>query len=166
MTVLLRNMQAKDLAAVYQIQSLAYPAEMLEAPVLLASRLAAAPACAWVAEQDHRIVAYLAAYPSVKGKISALGQDFQVAAPANALYLHDMAVTPEQVGKGLARAILECALAHARCQGWQYASLVSVQNTRSYWGKLGFQEQTALNAEQVAKLATYMGPAYYMLRAL
>ncbi|MFZ6746423.1 GNAT family N-acetyltransferase [Undibacterium sp. JH2W] len=166
MTVLLRNMQADDLARVYRIQSQVYATEMVEAAELLANRLATAPACAWVAEQDQQLAAYLAAYPSLNGRISALGQDFQVAQPANALYLHDMAVAPEQAGKGLARTLLEFALTYARQQGWQYACLVSVQSTRAYWQRLGFLEQTELNQEQIAKLATYMGPAYYMSRRL
>lgn len=166
MTVLLRAMQVKDLAAVYQIQTEAYVAEMVEAPALLAARLANAPDCAWVAAQDHQVIAYLAAYPTLLGRISALGQDFQVAEPANALYLHDMAVASDQTGKGLARAMLKFALAHARRQGWQYACLVSVQSTRSYWQGLGFIEQTDLSLEQKAKLASYAGPAHYMLMNL
>ncbi|BBB64298.1 N-acetyltransferase [Undibacterium sp. YM2] len=164
--MVVRTMQPADLAAVYHIQTQAYVADMVEAPTLLASRLAAAPACAWVAELGNQVVAYLAAYPSRFGKISALGQEFQPAQPANALYLHDMAVAPEQAGQGLARAILASALEYAAAQGWQYACLVSVQSTRSYWQKLGFIAQTDLDEEQQAKLDSYVGPAFYMVRAL
>ncbi|MFZ6731221.1 GNAT family N-acetyltransferase [Undibacterium sp. Ji42W] len=159
-------MQPADLAAVYHIQTQAYVADMVEAPALLASRLAAAPACAWVVEQGDQVVAYLAAYPSRHGRISALGQEFQPAQPANALYLHDMAVAPEQAGRGLARAMLASALEYAGAQGWQYACLVSVQSTRSYWQNQGFMAQTELNEEQKAKLDTYVGPACYMIRTL
>lgn len=166
MTVLLRTMQADDLAAVYQIQTQAYVADMVEAPALLAARLASAPECAWVAVQNGQVLAYLAAYPSIRAKISALGQDFQIAQRANALYLHDMAVATEHKGRGLARAILEFALAYARKQGWQHACLVSVQNTRSYWQSLGFMELTELDTEQKATLATYTGTAHYMLMDL
>lgn len=164
--MLVRTMQPQDLAAVYQIQTLAYVADMVEPPALLASRLAAAPDCAWVVEQEKKVAAYLAAYPSVHGQVSALGQDFQVAQFANAIYLHDMAVAPEQAGQGLARAMLASALAYAGLQGWQYACLVSVQSTRSYWQGLGFIEQTDLNEEQTIKLASYAGPAFYMVREL
>jgi len=164
--MLVRTMQPADLAAVYHIQTLAYVADMVEAPALLASRLAAAPACAWVAELDARVVAYFAAYPSLYGKISALGQEFEPAQPANVLYLHDMAVAPEHAGQGLARAMLASALEYAVSQGWQYACLVSVQGTRSYWQAQGFMEQTELNEEQRAKLGTYVGPAFYMVRDL
>ncbi|MFZ6777006.1 GNAT family N-acetyltransferase [Undibacterium sp. Ji83W] len=159
-------MQPDDLAAVYHIQTLAYVSAMVESPALLASRLAAAPDCTWVAEHDNQVVAYLAAYPSVHGRVSALGQDFQVAHIPNALYLHDMAVAPAQAGQGLARAMLASALAHAGEQGWRYACLVSVQSTRSYWQGLGFIEQTDLNEEQTIKLASYTGPAFYMVKEL
>lgn len=161
-----RTMQPDDLAVVYHIQTLVYVSAMVEPPALLASRLAAAPDCAWVAEQDNQVVAYLAAYPSTNGRISALGQNFQVAQLANALYLHDMAVAPEQTGQGLARSMLASALAYAGQQGWQYVCLVSVQSTRSYWQGLGFIEQADLNEDQTIKLASYAGPAFYMVREL
>ncbi|MFZ6676946.1 GNAT family N-acetyltransferase [Undibacterium sp. Tian12W] len=164
--MLVRTMQPADLAAVYHIQTQAYVADMVEAPALLASRLAAAPTCAWVVERGDKVVAYLAAYPSRHGRISALGQEFQPAQPANALYLHDMAVAPEQAGQGLARAMLASALEYAGAQGWQYVCLVSVQSTQSYWQGQGFMEQTQLNEEQQAKLGTYVGPACYMIREL
>ncbi|MES2040110.1 MAG: GNAT family N-acetyltransferase [Pseudomonadota bacterium] len=159
-------MQPDDLAAVYHIQTLAYVSAMVEPRALLASRLVAAPDCAWVAEQHSQVVAYLAAYPSTNGRISALGQDFQIAHIPNALYLHDMAVAPEQAGQGLARAMLASALAYAGQQRWQYACLVSVQSTRSYWQGLGFIEQADLNEEQTIKLASYAGPAFYMVKEL
>lgn len=164
--MLVRTMQPADLEAVYHIQTQAYIADMVEAPALLARRLAAAPACAWVAELDNQVVAYLAAYPSRFGKISSLGQEFQPAQSANALYLHDMAVAPAQAGQGLARAMLANALEYAGAQGWQYACLVSVQSTRSYWQNLGFIVQADLDEEQLAKLNSYVGPAFYMIRAL
>ena len=164
--MLLRTMQPADLAGVFHIQTQAYVAEMVEAPALLAARLASAPDCAWVAEQDGELLAYLVAYPSLLGKISALGQEFQIATPANSLYLHDMAVAPAHAGKGLAQAILRLALNYASQQGWQYACLVSVQSTRDYWQRLGFIEQTSLSQEQQDKLGSYAGPAFYMLKEL
>lgn len=164
--MLVRLMEYEDLVAVYRVQSLAYVAAMVEAPEILAQRLTSAPDCSWVAEEGGEVIAYLAAYPSVLGRISALGQEFQVAEFANALYLHDLAVSPHGMGRGVAQAMLEFAVCHAQQQGWSYVCLVSVQNTRGFWQRQGFSEQNNLNGEQAGKLASYAGPAVYMVRNL
>ncbi|MCH8618054.1 GNAT family N-acetyltransferase [Undibacterium sp. TS12] len=166
MTVLVRPMQAADLAAVFRIQTFAYVPAMVEAEDVLAARLAAAPATAWVAEEGRQVIAYLAAYPSLAGRISALGHEFAVADPANALYLHDMAVEPRHGGRGVASLLLDVALDYARRQGWRYACLVSVQSTQTYWQRLGFAEFEDPDEDQRAKLGSYTGLATYMYREL
>jgi len=140
-----RSMQPQDLAAVFDIQSLAYVSDMVEALPLLAARLQSAPDTAWVAEQDGCIMAYLAAYPSIGGRISALGQAFSPASTPNALYLHDLAVNPAHAGKGLAQVMIAHAFAYAQRHSWQHVCLVSVQSTLPFWQRHGFVAQTELD---------------------
>ncbi|MFZ6769593.1 GNAT family N-acetyltransferase [Undibacterium sp. Di26W] len=166
MTWQVRTMLPQDVAAVFDIQSLAYVPAMVEALPLLAARLQSAPDTAWVAEQDGCVMAYLVAYPSIGGRISALGQAFSLAGQPNALYVHDLAVDPAHAGKGLAQAMLAHAFAYARRQNWQHVCLVSVQSTSAFWQRRGFVEQTGLDQQQLEKLASYTGDAFYMKIAL
>lgn len=159
-------MQPQDLAAVFDIQSLAYVSDMVEALPLLAARLQSAPDTAWVTEQDGRIIAYLAAYPGIGGRISALGQAFSPASTPNALYLHDLAVDPAHAGKGLAQAMIAHAFAYVQQHNWQYVCLVSVQSTMAFWQRRGFVVQTEFDQQQAEKLASYSGAAFYMIKDL
>ncbi|MBC3916827.1 GNAT family N-acetyltransferase [Undibacterium sp. CY18W] len=166
MSLQVRSMLPQDLAAVFDIQSLAYVSDMVETLPLLAARLQSAPDTAWVAEQDGCIMAYLAAYPSIGGRVSALGQAFSPASTPNALYLHDLAVDPAQAGKGVAQAMIAHAFAYAQRQNWQYICLVSVQSTSAFWQRLGFVVQAELDQQQTDKLASYSGAAFYMIKDL
>ncbi|MFZ6654651.1 GNAT family N-acetyltransferase [Undibacterium sp. TJN19] len=162
MTAYVRLMQQADLTAVFHIQSLAYVPTMVEAMHLLAARLDSAPETVWVAERDGEILAYLMAYPCARDQLSALGQTFQVAKNAEALYLHDLAVHPKMAGQGLAQSMVSHALDYARQQGLLQVLLVSVQSTGTFWQRLGFVEQAHLEPAQLAKLASYAGPAHFM----
>lgn len=166
MSFRIRAMQAADLAAVFQVQMQTYVPAMVEAPALLAARLQAAPATAWVAQDRQGVAAYLVAYPSRCGKIAALGQPFQVAADANALYLHDLAVAPRLAGRGAGGALARQAWQYAGQMGWRYSCLVSVQDTRAFWQQLGYREPGELSAQQQAGLQSYSGQAYYLVKDL
>ncbi|NDI85455.1 GNAT family N-acetyltransferase [Undibacterium crateris] len=159
-------MRVEDVPAVYAVQAQVYVVAMVEPQSLLLERLQVAPDSAWVAEDAAGVGAYLAGYPSVTGKISALGADFAPASAANALYLHDMAVAPRMAGQGVAARLFEAAIQLARQRSYAALCLVSVQNTLSFWQRFGFEQETMLTPEQEALLATYSGSAYYCLRHL
>ena len=162
----IRIMRETDIVAVFDVQSQVYVPEMVEPANLITARLAASPQTCWVAEDSHGIGAYLMTYPSVHGKISVLGADFQVADPANALYLHDLAVAPRMSGQGVGQGLVQQALAFALAQQWHYACLVSVQDTSRFWQRLGFLPVANVQPEQRAILQSYSGPAIYCVRQL
>ncbi|MDE2431013.1 MAG: GNAT family N-acetyltransferase, partial [Burkholderiales bacterium] len=150
----------------FQVQTEAYVPAMVEPLELFRRRLQTAPASAWVAETADGVQAYLMAYPSVLGKIAALGQDFEIANTADALYLHDLAVGSRLAGKGVAVQLVNAALATARQSGFKYSCLVSVQNTQAFWQKQGYVVYAAANPEQRQHLQTYSGPASYLYQVL
>ncbi|MFZ6689315.1 GNAT family N-acetyltransferase [Undibacterium sp. SXout11W] len=162
----IRLMREKDLPAVHAVQALAYVAEMVEPLDLLKARLQTSPETAWVAENKDGIGAYLVAYPSQRGKISALGSDFDLSYVPNALYIHDVAVAPRMAGQGVAVALVQQAVSCALAKHLQYGCLVSVQNSLSFWEKLGFLEDRELSPEQSSLLSTYTGAAYYCSKKL
>lgn len=162
----LRPMIPDDLPAVLAIQQACYVAAMNESAATLLARLDAAPRHAWVASLGGKVGAYLVGYPSRLGSITELDTPFRVAEQPDCLYLHDLAVAPDFSGLGAGRCLVQHALAAARTEGLGAAALVSVQNSRDYWAKLGFASPAMLNAAQRACLATYPAPAYYMARPL
>jgi len=162
----LRIMRHADLAAVHAVQVQAYVSNMVESLEVLGTRLQAAPDTAWVAENKDGIGAYLVAYPSQRGKISALGGEFELPPAADALYIHDLAVAPRMAGLGIAAALVQQAISYALSKQLQFVCLVSVQDSLSFWNKLHFVEDHELSPEQASMLLSYSGEAYYCSRKL
>lgn len=163
-----RLMQAADLPAVIALQDRCYSADLYEPPELLATRLACARQSCWVAENTRgELLAYLFSYPSLPGKITELATDFTVAEKPELLYLHDMAVSENARGLGVAKMLLNRARLHAVQLGLSGLALVAVQGSVSYWQKQGFVVQTPLSATAQAALNSYTGErAQYMFQLL
>jgi ribosomal protein S18 acetylase RimI-like enzyme len=110
------------------------------------------------------VCAYVFAYPSLPGRVTPLGAPFALPAAPDTLYLHDLAVAPQALGRGLARRLAAALLAPAAALGLRQAALVSVQDSRQFWEGLGYRE--AHGRPRCAALATYPADAVYMTRAL
>ena len=62
-------------------------------------------------------------------------------APADWLYVHDIAVDPAWAGAGLAGKLLDAVLAAGRRLSLRRAMLVAVQGADGYWARYGFVAQ-------------------------
>lgn len=156
-------MRAADLDGVLAVQAHCYPAPMQEAGGVVAARLRAAPDSVLVAEDGEGVCAYLFAYPSLLGKVTALGAAFALPAAPDTLYLHDLAVAPRAHGRGLGRRLVQAMLAVGVRRGLAHSALVSVQDSQAFWESFGY----AAGPEQdPAPLDGYGSGALYMTRLL
>lgn len=160
------SMTEIHLSEVLRVQAECYPTTMQEAAQTLHSRLKAAPGSAWVALDAEGICAYLFTYPSTTGNITPLGGGFHVPENPDCLYLHDLAVAKRAHGQKLGPALVTVALEAAKARGLPYSSLVSVQDSRGFWQRLGYEAFGQLDDVQRANLRTYDGPACYMVKRL
>lgn len=163
---LLRAMHVEDLDAVLAVQLACYGAGFVEDGALIARRLEAAPHTGWVVSHGGAVRAYLAAYPSVVGKLTPLHGEFEVAAAPDSLYLHDLAVHPDASGLGLGPRLVRHAWAQATQAGWRHSTLVSVQASVEFWERHGYLPSAPAGAAQQARLGTYPGASVYMARRL
>jgi ribosomal protein S18 acetylase RimI-like enzyme len=166
MSVVVRPLALSDLADLLAVQLACYGEGFVESGDVFARRLASPANCSLVLEQGGKVCAYLAAYRSVRGKVTPLHGDFEVVAAADTLYLHDMAVLPTCAGQGLARALLAPLWERAVQEGLRHTALVSVQGSQGYWARHGYAEQVLQDAVQRQRLATYGEGATYMVRRL
>jgi len=166
MSVVVRPLALSDLPDLLAVQLACYGEGFVESGEVFARRLASPANCSLVLEQGGRVCAYLAAYRSVRGKVTPLHGDFEAVAQPDALYLHDMAVLPSCVGQGLARALLTPLWERAQQEGLRHTALVSVQGSQGYWTRHGYAEQVLQDAVQRQRLATYGEGASYMVRSL
>ncbi|SFQ03196.1 GNAT family N-acetyltransferase [Variovorax sp. 770b2] len=164
--VFLRAMRADDLEAVLAIQLACYGAGFVEDGALIARRLASAPETGWVAVHAGAVSAYLAAYPSMTGKLTPLHGEFEVAPVPDALYLHDLAVHPSASGLGLGPRLVRHAWDHAVRAGWRHSTLVSVQSSAGFWERQRYAATQPADPAQQARLATYPATSVYMARRL
>ena len=166
MSVVVRPLALCDLADLLAVQLACYGEGFVESGEVFASRLASPANCSLVLEQAGVVCAYLAAYRSVRGKVTPLHGDFEATAQPDTLYLHDMAVLPAHAGQGLAPALLQPLWAQARAEGLRHSALVSVQGSQAYWQRQGYALHPLQDAAQQARLASYGGAAVYMVRDL
>ncbi|WBY03154.1 GNAT family N-acetyltransferase [Ramlibacter tataouinensis] len=161
-----RAMTEADLGAVLAIQAECYGPAMNETRETVLARLRAFPHTAWVAHDTQGACAYLVAYESRLGRVTALGGDFRRSERADSLYLHDLAVSPRAKGRGAGRLLVEQALQQARHAGLAHSCLVSVQDSQAFWRSFGYEPRLELPAESQPALQTYGPGACYMARAI
>ena len=159
-----RVMRESDLNDVMRIQAEAYVDEMIESEAVIAARLAVAPDTSWVVEGDKGACGYLMGYFSLAGEITPWGSEFTPKPPANVLYLHDLAISKRAAGNRLGPRLVNHALDTAKDKNLRGAALVSVQDSKQFWQKLGFQEWAPLTQDQRQCLNSYHGQAYYMMK--
>ncbi|HSC66083.1 MAG TPA: GNAT family N-acetyltransferase [Cellvibrio sp.] len=161
-----RAMQSSDLAAVIRIQADAYVEEILETEEIIQTRFRQAPHTAWVVERAGDVCGYLVGYRSVLGEVTPWGGEFVCKPDSTTLYLHDLAICKSAVGYGLGPKLVNHALAEMKQREFRSAALVSVQNTKSFWQKLGFAESGHLDSVQKSNLTSYSSVAIYMTREI
>ncbi|MDZ7869640.1 MAG: GNAT family N-acetyltransferase [Rheinheimera sp.] len=82
------------------------------------------------------------------------------------MYLHDMAVSPDARGQGVATALLQQALTYAGTLGLPYTALVAVQNSAAFWRQQQFAAVDELSEHARLALISYGTNAIYLVRAL
>lgn len=162
----IRLMQIADLNAVVRLQDHCYADEFYESPQVVAKRLMLYPQSCWLACYQDKIWGYLFSYPSRLGQVNPLGAEFGQYEQANCLYLHDMAVSPDARGQGVATTLLQQALSYAGTLGLSHAALVAVQNSAAFWQQQQFDVVDDLSEAASMALTSYGADAIYLARSL
>jgi GNAT superfamily N-acetyltransferase len=118
-----------------------------------------------VLERGGEVLGYAIAHPWTQGSIPQL-DTLLGALPddADCLYLHDIAILPAARGHGSARDMVDRLAEVARARGLRALALTSVYGTQDFWSSCGFV--AAPTRDMADKLASYGGPAIYMMRAV
>lgn len=158
-------MAPADVSAVMAVQAACYGDDLLEPVAVLHERVRAAADTCWVALRGGRVCAYLAGYRSRLGAVTPLHGAFEPAVSPDTLYLHDLAVHPDQHGAGLGGRLVDALLAIGRREGLRWSALVAVQGAVPFWERLGYAGRV-LDGAEGTPLQSYGGDAHYMVRPL
>ena len=158
-----RAMRRSDLDRVEAIAAKVHP-NFPEDRDVLADRLRLWPSGCRILEKDGSAAGYLFSHPWSYGGPPALNTRIAAlpAAP-DTYYLHDLALLPEERGKGFGQALV-AALAGAVVPTFPTLSLVAVNGSAPFWRSCGF---AAFDDPALAgKLASYGPDARFMARRL
>ena len=154
------------MADVLRIQAACYREIVPESEASLRAKVLASPATCFVAEAAAGVVGYLISAPVRFPDLPALdATNFQVAADADTLYIHDLAIADAGRGTGAGQAMVRAAIDAARSRGLGKACLVAIQDSLRYWERFGFESVTTPPGRVAAKLASY-GAAARLMRAV
>ena len=161
----IRRLALADLEGLMRVQEACYGPIYMESQEIYRARLACNAQCSLVAVQGDAVLGYLAAYHSKLGNITPLHGVFSTPPAPDTLYLHDMAVSPDCAGQGLATALYSAMRREAEVWAPRYSALVSVQGSQAYWEHKGYALYTSLAPEQADALRSYGDDAVYMTQA-
>ncbi len=151
----IRVIQNSDWPAIDRIQRECFPPTAIESREVLQSISAHSPETCLIAETTLPL-GYVLAHPWIPDDLPPVQATLPAIPPdASSLFFHDLAVTPAARGSGLAHRMVEELLALARRRGISRGSLLSVQDSRRFWARYGFQERPDLAErfrETVARL--------------
>ena len=159
----IRFLKTADMADVLRIQDYCYTEIEPESFDSLRAKILASPSTCLIAESSEGAVGYLIAAPIIYPNLPALNSPtFELAAGADTLYIHDLAVDRDGQGKGVAQSMVRASIDAAKRSGLSRACLVAIQNSQSFWEQFGFETVAEPADELVPKLASYGADAKLM----
>jgi len=161
----IRPVRDADWPAIDRIQHACFPATAIESQEVLQSIARHSPESCLLAETNVPL-AYVLAHPWVPDDLPPIQANLPgIPAGASSLFFHDLAVTPEARGTGLANCLVEELLAWARRRSLPHGSLVSVQDSRRFWERYGFRERPELTERFHSTVAQFYRVEFVFMTA-
>ena len=162
---MIEHLSDKHLDAVEAIQAASYSEGSREDIRTLKYHWTLFPELCLVGFHHLRPAGYLIAHPwplRVPPPINE--QTYTVPENANSIFIHDLALLPESRSTGLATRLVETLLTTGLDSGYSFFSLISVQGTRKFWAKFGFQEVLDLPQDYFEVISDFYpnGGYFYM----
>jgi GNAT superfamily N-acetyltransferase len=160
-------MTSKHLADVDHIQHDAYIDQFVEDLPVYAAKLHRCPEGCWICLSDEIAVAYMFSHPSRLDSPPLLNKALSnLEGKDDCYFIHDVAVLRTHRRLGIAAGLVERALRVATKHGHKIVTLVSVQGSRGYWERLGFQLATGPTEALAHVEHSYGAESRYMIKQI
>ena len=128
--------------AIYQLQTQAYQTLEPESIAVLQSKWLHSPQCCFASYQQQQLCGYLLAHYWSEEKAPALYESLPLNETEHAqqVFLHELAVSPQQSGQGVGAKLVEHFCQTMREQGVTRVILVALKDAVAFWQKQGFNE--------------------------
>ena len=130
-------MQIDDLQQVYHMQTTGFTENLWESIDVFKQILIDHPEGGFVAEVEARIVAYILSQPADETRDDFDTGHWEIRGDEECLYLHDLCLSPEARGAGVAQSLIARLEKHAH-KKFKKIIGISVQGTQEFWSKKGF----------------------------
>lgn len=128
-----------DWDAIMQIQSDAYASHLHEDLTVLQSKWIASPTSCFVfTHADDSVLGYLLAHPWLGNQVPKLGKAVVVDTGYCEVYLHDLAISGDARGLGIASQLINNFIIAMQNVGCQRLLLTAVQDSAPFWQQYGF----------------------------
>lgn len=162
-----RPMIPDDLAGVDRLQREVYGPQFVEDLAVFGDKLQRFPEGCWTSVTGGTMVGYLFSHPAQFAAPPALNRLLTGTADRpDCYFIHDVVVAPSHRGAGVGTRLVSAALTVAVRRGYTRAALVSVQGSRPYWERHGFDVVEAPSGAVDAVRESYGASACYMSRTL
>jgi ribosomal protein S18 acetylase RimI-like enzyme len=131
-------MRIDDLRDVYAVQQYGFDEEYWEPIETFRQILEAYPDGSFVAELNNKIVAYTISQPADEDREDLDSGLWDVRGDEECLYLHDMCLTIQARGKGIAQELFANVKLHAEDRKFKKIIGIAVQDSEKFWEKMGF----------------------------
>jgi len=128
-----------DWDTIMQIQSAAYASYLHEDIAVLRSKWIASPTSCFVfTHADDSVLGYLLAHPWQGNQAPKLGEAVEIDTGYNEVYLHDLAISADARGLGIASQLIHQFIITMKNSGCQRLLLTAVQDSAPFWQQYGF----------------------------
>ncbi|QBF82120.1 GNAT family N-acetyltransferase [Shewanella maritima] len=163
--MIIRPIAAGDWLAIMTIQSQCYPQDTCESKAVLQDKAQRFAESCLVVEFDGQVAAYVFAHPWQQLDAPSLNLELTSIESADCLYIHDMAVSPNFQGKGIAKQLFKQLLAIKQQNQLGHMALVALPEALTFWQTLGFSAPNVLPDKVRASLASYPENTQYLTRS-
>ncbi len=144
-------MQENDLPSVQEIETKAYAGDLVESFDVLLAKYRLMPQLCFVARVDDVVAGYVIAHGWDRETSPGLHRIDETLPNVEAVHIHDMAVDPQFLGRGIARALLATLDAACIAQALPEMTLVAVAGAETFWTRMGFSvEKPVRGYDEVA----------------
>ncbi len=163
MNLVWQPMRQAHIEGVMAIADAVFP-DFFEESTCFEERFSLSPSSCFVLVTEMQDVkGYIVSYPWTYGNIPPLNQKLGgLPDQHNVLYIHDLALHPEVMGKGKSKEIVARLMEHVEQANIGHIALVAVNASTPFWQSFGFQI-TDPDITMQPKLATYGDDARYMV---
>ena len=160
----MRPATANDASAYLRIGIDAYPPEFHESSAAFLAKLRLFPSGCKIVDVVGESVAFLISHPGTYENPPNLNSEaFTLPSSPNVFFIHSVTVMRAHQKHGIGSALAKTAIALGQSHGFSRLTLISVQDSASFWEKFGFKRVETLSQSVRRALIAYGHSSTYMV---